>query len=263
MSWRGDSWSEIVARAGATRRTRAEIVREDPKALADRASPWLLAEHVVAITTNGLVLDRAMHSVEIAFAQLYHVEPVDPWPSLALGWIDRGASYSCVVSPPLMGADRFAQSVEQIVELCATRVSRAAHRGWLDAPIIAWERIEALPDERDDGPVDRGYRVAPRAPEPILATRTIEGSAPRLMTWVWARFAKTRRIEPRQIVLTPIFLYAKSREGLRYRVPIETLRARRTTPAGDTVYVFGRNTELLVPFAAECPLCVVLDAKVA
>jgi hypothetical protein len=265
MSFRGERWADIVERAqsSAPRRARSAIDLEDPAKLAAAARPWPIQEARIVTREGGVRIGIGMESLELAFAQLYHVEPVDPWPALALGWVERGASHSCVLTPAQADAEDFARQVENALEHCAARVPRAIHRGWLEIPEQSWETTDALPGERDEGPMMRGYRVAPGVSDPVVASRIIAHGAPRLITWLAARIRRPpRRIEPRQIVLTQAFVYARTTAGVALRIPAGTLRAVRRTDYGDAVYVFGRNTELLLVFREECPLAAALDARV-
>lgn len=263
MSWRGESWAEIVERASRGARERRPIAeREDPQALAARAQPWRFELQRIAVSPDGLVIGAGMGSVGVAFAQLYHVEPIDPWPSLALGWVDRGDAYSSVLSPPEPEAERFARKVEEAVEACARRIPIATARGWLELPVHPWEPAEAMPGERDEGPAMRGYRMAPEVPDPILATRTTELPASSLWTWLWARLRPApRRIEPKDVALTKRFVYVRTRDGRKVRVPAALLRAAHRTADGDAVYVFARSTELFLAHQPGCPLAAALDAR--
>ncbi|MCC6876288.1 MAG: hypothetical protein IT378_18415, partial [Sandaracinaceae bacterium] len=47
------------------------------------------------------------------------------------------------------------------------------------------------------------------------------------------------------------------------RIAAASLRAMRKTEDGDAVYVFGRNTELLVVHQPDCPLAAALEARAA
>lgn len=263
MAWRGDSWAEVVERAASGERRKPVTEREDPAALAARAVPWTLTARA-RVTPDGLVLGAAMDAVEIAFAQLYHVEPVDPWPSLAVGWVDGGESCSAVLSPIVHEEDdTFARAVEEVVGACERRVPRMTARGWLDVPVVSWERVEELPGEGEEQPSMRGYRMAPEAPDPVVARRVLALPADSLWTWIWARLRPaSRRVEPREVVLTRRFVYVRSRSGERLRLPAETLRTSRATADSDTIYVFGRHTELLLVHLPECPVAVALDARV-
>lgn len=265
MAWRGESWADIVARAATTtpHARRSALESEDRAALAARAQPWAFPVARLETTEHGLILGAQLESVEVAFAQLYHVEPVDPWPSIAVGWVDRGEAYSTVLTPrePEQDPFAFAAIVEEIMTTHAARLSAAAP-GWLAVPVIAWERVDALPGERDEGPAMRGYRMAPEVADPVVARRTTAPGAGSLWTWIWARLLPPpRRIDAREIVLTQRFVYVRTRVGERLRSPASALRASRRTPQGDAIYVFGRNTELLVVHQEGCPLAAALDAR--
>lgn len=255
MAWRSESWADIVARAGAGGPQRRASDDEDRAALAARAQDWAFEEARIALGGEGVVLGHALDSVEVAFAQIYHLEPVDPWPSVAIGWVDRQQSYRATLSPTEKDTDldAFAATVEEIA--ASPKLSRAAAKGWLLVPVIPWEPCDAIPGERDEGPQMRGYRMAPEAPDPVIATRRTEAGASSLWTWLTARLAKgSRRIDPIELVLTQRFLYARTRAGERLRIAASALRTSRRTEHGDAIYVLGRSTELLLVHQRGCEL---------
>lgn len=262
MAWRGESWAEIVARtAGASPRRPPPIVeRESAASLAARAERLTFDVARIAIGPDGLSLGAGMEAIETSFLHLYHVEPVDPWPSIALGWVDRGAPYATVLTPREEETLAFAERVGELMDTCARRAAHALARGWLDAPEVGWEPVESLPDEGEVAEMG-GYRAAPQASDPILAMRTIAPAAPRLLTWRWAQKTE-RRIEPRKIVLTQSYVYVRTRDERIVRIATALLRTARRTPAGERIYVFGRHTELLVVHAEGCELTAALDARV-
>lgn len=264
VAWRGDRWRDVVARARSARpREVAAPERKDAEALAARAQRWSFAEARVAVDEEGLELGAGLESVRLAFGQLYHLEPIDPWPSLALGWVDRLEAYACVLSPPEREAERFARAVEAAVAICAERAPLATSAGWLAAPIRAWEAASELPGERPALHME-GYRTAPVAPDPIVAERTTAAGQASLLTWIWARLCPVpRRVDPKKIVLTKRYVYVRTRSGLPLRIDAASLRTMRKTEDGDAVYVFGRNTELLVVHQPDCPLAAALEARAA
>lgn len=266
MAWRGESWAQIVARTAAAD-PRAKTARgelEDREALAARARPWTFQDPRIAMREGGLRLGAGLDSVEIAFAQLLHVEPVDPWPSLALGWVDRGEAYQTVLSPREPGddAEAFAAIVEAVVVTHAARLQAVA-KGWLQHSTLAWERVEALPGERDEAPSAGGYRMAPGVADEVVARRKTAAGESALWTWVWARLLPApRRVDPKEVVLTKRYVYVRTRRGERLRMPVSALRASWLTADGDAIYVFGRSTELLLVRQEGCELAPALDACV-
>ena len=261
MAWRSESWEELVARAAKTA-TRPSTAAADATALAARAELVTFQEVRLALGDGRVTVGGQMESVEFAFTQIYHLEPVDPWPSLALGWVERSVPYRAVLTP-IWNAERFAAAVEQLVTAYDRRVTtHAMPRGWLSAPVLAWERCEALPGEKPEGPMMRGYRMAPEVPDPVLATRKINAGNASLWQWLAARLRATpRRIDPVEVIVTRRFVYARTRAGDRLRLPADTLRTSQRTTHGDGVYVFGRHTELLLVHQPECPVARTLDAR--
>lgn len=267
MAWKQESWADIVARAASVdphgRRALVEV--ESAESLAARAERWLFSQPHLAVREDGVTLGTAMESIDVSLAQLYHVEPVDPWPSLAIGWVDRGTSYRAVMTPHEQRDDvhAFAAAVEELVTTHA-RTLRAVVPGWTRAPVLAWERVEALPGERDEKPALQGYRMAPRVEDPIVARRVTAPGEGSLWTWLWSRFASPpRRIDPREIVLTQRFVYVRTRSGARLRLPLAALRTSWRTATGDAIHVFGRNTEMLLVHQDGCEVAAALDATLA
>lgn len=256
VAWRSESWADIVARAGSARSLeKRRSDDEDRAALAARAEEWTFQKPGIAAGRSGVVLGEALDSVEVAFPQIYHFEPVDPWPSVLIGWVDRQQSYRAVLTPTEADSDldAFAAAVEEIA--ASPKLARAIEKGWLLVPAIAWEPCDAMPGERDEGPQMRGYRMAPEAPDPVIARRARVSSAASLLGWVWARLGSpARRIDPLEVVLTQRFVYARTRIGARLRIPSAALRTMRRTSTGDAVYVFGRHTELLLVHQDGCEL---------
>lgn len=262
-----ESWAEIVARAAsATPHARRAEERWDRAELATRAQRWTFEKPTLRLVTTdaGVVVGEMLESVEIGWAALYHVEPVDPWPAIALGWVDRGVSYSAVVAPPDSGdVERFAADVEELVTRLRERGLAAVAPGWLQHPVLAWERVDALPGEQGRGPAMRGYRMSPEEADPVVARRTMEPGGSALLRWIWARLAgRPRRVDAVEVVLTRRFLYVRTRGGERLRLPASALRTSRRTPYGDSVYVLGRSTELLLVRRDGCELQAALDARV-
>jgi hypothetical protein len=238
------------------------MASEDRVALAARASPWdpPLAPRL-AIREHGLVLGAPQEAIELVWSQLFHLEPVDPWPSLAIGWIDRGDAYTSVLTP-VSAPDAFAAIVESLFDGRAASLD-AASPGWLEHPVVAWEPVGALPGEADLAPELHGYREAPRAPDPVVARRSIAGGAA-LTAWIAGKLRRSaHRLDPTEIVVTRAFVYARTRDGDRVRLPVASLRAVRRTESGDAIYTFGRRSELLVAHGEDAALTTALDALVA
>jgi hypothetical protein len=260
VSWKGERWADIVARAAKRepRRLKAALDREPPEALAARARRWEQPIEHVAVRGDTLELGVGIHAVSIELRDLYHLEPVDPWPSLAVGWVDRGIAYRAVAGPEEEDADAFDREVRAAVAAAEERAPRAVHRGWLAVPEVPWAPAEHLPGEVEEGPRGRGYRHAPGRPDPILAVREIRNPAARLFTWVMSRLGRgIRRIEPSKIVVTERFVTVRTADRRILRVPLETLRDDRRSEAG-AVFVFGRRTELLVVDGTGCDVTRVL-----
>ena len=229
-----------------------------------RAVPWgwEQPEWKLTVRADALVLGASIASVVVPYAQLYHVEPVDPWPSIAFGWVDGASAYSATLTPPRGREDELARKVEEAHAACRRRVARVTHPGWLDEPEVAWEAAP-FPDERSQVALSQGYRAAPEVPDPIVAHRVIGKGAPALLAWLAGRLApRARRLRPTAALATRRYADARARSGRTLRLPLGALRAARGTELGDRVYVFGRNTELLVVAKDECKVTAALDARV-
>lgn len=267
MAWRGDSWADIVARLPTSSRSKSEGPElEDATSLAARAQHWQFSPGParVDVTARGLRIGPGIESVDVPFRRLYHVEPVDPWPSLAIGWVDRGEPYTTILALERARANptALARQVDAVAETLRRRAPRALNEGWLAFPIQPWEKTDAMPSEREERPAMGGYRLAPEALDPVVASRVTASGVGSLFTWIWSRLQPVpRRVEPREVVLTKRAVYARTRDGARWRIETAHLRTSRRTSSGDTVYVFGRNTELLLVHQAECPLADALDAR--
>src|SRR5690606_13205727 len=69
MSYRGESWEQIVARAASSApAARSVIEREDPTELASRAQEWTFKAPRFEVAGSKIVLGTEMDSVELAFA---------------------------------------------------------------------------------------------------------------------------------------------------------------------------------------------------
>lgn len=262
-----ESWAEIVARAAAAgpraRRVADTVQPPDPAELAARAQRWVFEKPTARLvtTSSGIVIGEGMESVEIGWASLYHVEPVDPWPTIALGWVERGSSYSAVIAPPDGNEEVFGADVEALSAKLRKRGLASIAPGWLQFPVLTWEPVDALPGERG-GPAMRGYRMSPEEADPVVARRAMEPGGSALLRWIWARLARSpRRVDALEVVLTRRFVYVRTRGDERMRLPVSTLRTSRRTSHGDAVYVFGRNTELLVMHRDRCELQAALDTR--
>jgi len=265
MAYRGESWEEVVSRAASAqpRRARGLPLRESAEELAARSEPWKITTPGIELDRDALTLGAGLTSVVVDLFQVYHLEPIDPWPSVAVGWVERGAAYRSIVTPRERDAEEFAAVVEEVVEACERSAPRAVSRGWLAVPDVPWERTDALPREKEEGPMMRGYRLRPGVPDPVLATREIAAGEARLWTFVAARLRRPpHRVEPRTIVLTERYLYVRTIAGRALRIPADTLRDGRYDADGDAVYVFGRRTELLVVHDGACPLTPILRSRV-
>ncbi len=189
------------------------------------------------------------------------LEPVDPWPGLHVEWDDDGTRVSTVLAPR-GDPERFGADVERVVEETELRRPGVTKRGWLDAPDVPWELVKNLPTDVPAPPPGGAYRStdafrveAVRAHRPPL---TPFGS---FLHWFSSREGFEFRDQPVEVAVTGEHVYARRRDGTAHRVPLSTLRAALRVWHGDTTYVFGRRTNLLLAAIPDCPVARLLDAS--
>lgn len=270
MVWKGDSWENVVKRAANRVRPRVPAPkpkpRESPQELTARSHHWGgIPDMALNVRDDRLILGFGVHSREILFTELYRIEPVDPWPSLALGWVDGDVAYRAVITRSQQPSQEYLENVEAAVSACEKLVPDVTARGWLTIPVHPWEPVLRMPTEGDSVPTLHGYRTAPAAPDPILATTTYS-PPPTGLKKLFLKFLGDRDLPrvvlPRQVVLTKGFVYALTPLGDALRLPRELLRTKRKGSLEDTIYVFGRNTELRLPNRDDCRVRPLLDAQV-
>ena len=81
---------------------------------------------------------------------------------------DLPGKFAATVQDAVSGTDALCSvvtdspDVEEVVDACERRVSSVTTRGWLEFPVHAWERVDALPGEGDERPAMVGYRTGTR-----------------------------------------------------------------------------------------------------
>lgn len=205
--------------------------------------------------TNG------MQSVEIPWRDLVFLEAVDPWPEALIEWDTRGYGVSRLrIGPRADERPAFGARIEALLEAAAARVraNDAVRPGWTVFPKVEWEPADRLPTG-EEPQYQPGYRTAPSRPIPILAHREEHGGMHVLLSWLASGPNNPFGDQVVEAVVTPEEVFVRRRKGLIQRIPLISLRARRG--ADDAIYVFGRDTELLLTDRASCPVCRLLDQR--
>jgi len=133
--------------------------------------------------------------------------------------------------------------------------------GWLAVPVVPWEPVEAMPSERRKGPLMGDYRLAPEQPDPLIARRAGRLSLRTLVHLLRARFGHARGVVPAEVELTRRFLYVRTYGRKVSRIPSDRLRTMWRVGSSASVYVFGRNTELILVDVKECPVARALQER--
>jgi len=196
-------------------------------------------------------------AVAILWRELDLMEPVDPWPRLLVRWSSRsGGADGCILVPPTRKERApFAEQVAQMVDVCQRHAPDAVRRGWLDAPIATWELVDGPPTQASTIVGQGAYRSQSVAPaERIVAERAAPTSLETLWQWLASTPEQPFSEHPRAIVLTEAHAYVRRRDDTWHRIPLDTLRHCDEDADGDAVFLFGRNTPLILPFRAGCPV---------
>jgi hypothetical protein len=221
------------------------------------------------------VFEVASFDVKFAFGKLERLEPRDPWPSLYVKWrFDNGDDERLFrpvlrrlpvleFSPRRRDIEAFGALVGGLVD-AATEYApqlvlvKRIRRGWLAYPHIEWELCDAMPIERPAG--DGAFRTAQRDAG-VVARRPRGSPFATLLAWLASSPAKPWRATPRELTLTHDHLYARFHDGTVRRLPRSALRKRVGQVDDDAVYVFGRGTNVVLPYEKACPVRTALDAQ--
>lgn len=195
-------------------------------------------------------------SITVRWRDLLRLEPIDPWPSLRVRYVGGDTACADTFAPRWRWrVDEFAAAVEALIEHASAHAPAVVHRGWLDQPVIEWERVRELPGGRV--PLGPGaYRSATATGEPIVARRDAPTPFEALLQWTASTPDRPWRDHPREVVVTDEHVYARRRDRSAWRLPLSSLRAARGAPDGDAVFVFGRHTQLVLPARSPegCPV---------
>lgn len=192
-------------------------------------------------------------AIVVGWDDLRVLDLVDPWPRFRLAWNIPGGSASELVGPERPEDEvAFGAALERAVAHIEKRMPERVVRGWLDAPVTPWERVEAMPvDERTLDTV-AWLRASPaQLRERVRASRT-RTSYEALLAWLTSRASLPWRAQPQAIAVTDDHIYAHRADGTVHRLPLAALRLGFFNDHGDHVFVFGRSTRLVLPARLQC-----------
>jgi len=213
------------------------------------------------------------YDLELSLSRIRRLEAVDPWPSLRIAWNHGRGEKSETLHPLRLHKvfafdpdederSAFARVVEELLAAFEEFEPTKVARGWLEVPEIPWEKVESWPEA--SGPSSEGaYRTAQ---VPIVARRGKPSPFEALLTWLASSPERPWTDTAREMVLTSRQLYVRHWNRNVYTLPLEALRARLDDTwegTRDAVYVFGRNTFLVVPHREGCEVTAALDRQLA
>jgi hypothetical protein len=239
--------------------------RDEPPEIDYASGPVAIRPGDITYTRNGFDVGIGMHSYLFPFRDVVAVEAVEPWPCFEVEWRDAGGTSKKRFVPRFRSErDAVGRDVEKLFRyLERERRGDLAKRGWLDAPVVHWERVKGFPDEeeRDDAAPGAYRRAARTAGETILARREEPSAFETLLDWLASSPDHPWRDHPRDVAVTDEHVYVRRRDETVHRLPLATLRGVRKNRDLDALYVFGRNTILLLPRRDGCPVLALLDAR--
>lgn len=215
-------------------------------------------------TAADPLLTADPRAIVLRWEEPWSLHVLETWPRAHLRWSHGEIPLRPGASPFHASPEVFARRLEALVEhLEAYAPAKVRERGWLEIPEAEWERVRALPEAPSDEQVGTGaFRSAPRpVEEAVVAERGALAPLEAMLGWLASSPERPWRAHPRQVRLTDTYVYAERRDKSAWRLPLETLRGRRGRVDGDTVYVFGRQTLLVLLHREGCPVQGMLDAR--
>ena len=221
--------------------------------------------HPDAITwdADGFRIGHGMNEVSVSWLRLRRLEPVEPWPRLAV----RTSSLAFDFAPAREardtgGRERFAERVASLLQAAGryrAGTETIVHAGWVAVADVGWEAVGSLP-EPEPTVAAGAYRTAAREriTETIVARRGPLSAFETLLEWLASTPENPFRHQPREVVVTDSAVHVRRRDGRCARVPTGALRLR--LGRRDGIYVFGRRTRLLLTQREVCPVAQHLDA---
>ncbi len=235
----------------------------------------LLREHLAA-GSSGRAQSLRTRTAGQLLAMFRYCFPLDAlrrldatgrWPGLVIGWDEPGAAYDerhLRPRPPTFGAGPgresfwFEATVERVFRL-ANREAWPVHlaEGWVVVPHVEWERAPIWPT------AGRGATYRTAATARAVVRRPRYRARELLSTWLGSGPQRPWEATPREVVLTEQHVYARFATGDACRLPLQSLRIRLGEADEDAIYVFGRRTQLVLPYRTDCPVRSVLDARLS
>ncbi len=135
-------------------------------------------------------------------------------------------------------------------------------RGWLDAPVVPFTPEDELPRRAMATVAVGAFRTHAGVATDVIADRTF---APfeSLLLFMASRPERPWRHMPRAYSVTTERLFIERRSGAIDSLPLETLRDQAGFGGPDTVYLFGRDTCVILPGDPRCPVRAELNRRVA
>ena len=207
-----------------------------------------------------------VHALVFRWSDEFELAAVDPWPRLLVRW-DGG---EVVLAPRTFGGLLSPLSFEARAESAVREVERRAPErvrlGWVDVPVVDWERVTGLPALPEDGGASAGdgaYRAGRALAEEVaVAARSGPTPLEAMLDWLASSPDRPWRDHPREVRVTEDALYASRGDGSAWRLPLTALRRRDGVGGEDAVYVFGRRTRLvLTARVPPCPVRAFLDRR--
>jgi hypothetical protein len=217
---------------------------------------------------------RALRSMYIRWEEISRIEPVDPFPTLAIECRTNQIRQRELVRPnrrvPL---EPFADLALAFLDEAKKRRPSAVLPGWTELAVVPWEPVPSMPNEavRTHG---GAYRISFRA-ESVVATRTPARLSERVLMGFGAETVSREdsgfelladepfpwTVAGAHVVLTSEHAYVRDR-GVSGRLPLDLLR-RRIALSRFVVYLFGRRTILVVSDRPSCPVQRILDDRLS
>lgn len=220
------------------------------------------------------ICGRALRSMYIRWEEISRIEPVDPFPAIAIECRTNQIRQREVVRPNKRAV------LEPFAELALAFLAEAERRrpsvvmpGWTEIAAVPWEAVPSMPDEavRTFG---GAYRVSFRS-ESVIAIREPARLSERVFAGFGAESASREEsgfellagrsfpwtLDGANVVLTSDHAYARD-HSFCGRVPLDLLR-RRIALSRVVLYLFGQRTILVVSDRTGCPVQRILDERLS
>lgn len=236
------------------------------RASSETLRPVALRPADYVLEPTGFRMGAGIHQLIFPFKTLVSVEATDPYPTFEVEWRHMGGQTRRRFVPRFArDREAWAQTVEKLFAHLGARFPHVVARGWLDAPTVEWQPVDAFPGEAPRAEEERGgYRLSAREQptEEIVAERSAPSPLEAMMDWLASSPDSPWREHPREVKVTVHHVYVRRRDDAVYRLPLGVLRTALGNDGGDVVYVFGRRTRMLLPHREGCPVTTALGALI-